>query len=372
MVNSSRVLNEFINLVKIDSPSGEERQIANYLKERLTSIGMEVVEDSAAQSIGTDTGNLIARLPGVAGIPTIFFSAHMDTVPGRGIIPVVRDGAIYSASDTILGADDKAGIAAILEAMQILKEQKVKHGAIEILFTVGEEQGLQGAKAIDLEQITASMGFILDSNGEIGSIIVQGPCQNVVEATITGKAAHAGINPEDGISAIQVAARAVNSMRLGRIDEETTANLGVIQGGEARNIVPEKVYLKGETRSLKRYRLDFETSYMQECLEKAAQEFGAQVQIEVKLLYPEFQLSETDSVVRIAQEAVRRIGHQPSLDKSGGGSDANILNARGLSCVNLGIAMHQVHTRDEHIFIKDLDLLPQYLVEICRKVSEPI
>jgi tripeptide aminopeptidase len=294
----------------------------------------------------------------------------MDTVPGRGIEPVIRDEGVYSAGDTILGADDKAGIAAILEAVQLLKEEDVTHGNIEILLTVGEEQGLLGAKALELDQVKASMGFVLDSNGEIGSIIVQGPCQNGVEATIIGKAAHAGMNPQDGINAIQVAARAINAMRLGRIDHETTANLGVIQGGEARNIVPDTVFIKGETRSLNRSRLDEETRYMQECLEKAVQEFGARVLIEVNLLYPEFKLSEKDLVVSIAQEAVLRLGRQPSLDQSGGGSDANIYNAQGLPTVNLGVAMRQVHTREEHIFLRDLYLLPQYLVEICRAVGK--
>lgn len=368
LVNFDRLLNEFLTLVKIDSPSGEERQVADYLIDRLTGLGLKVVEDNAAQTLGTETGNLIARLPGNADLPALFFSAHMDTVPGRGIMPVVRDGAVYSAGDTILGADDKAGIAAILEAMQLLQEEKVEHGTVEILFTVGEEQGLRGAKALDVKRINAPMGFILDSNGEIGSIIVQGPCQNMVEATITGKSAHAGMNPEEGVSAIQVAARAIDSMRLGRIDAETTANIGQIQGGEARNIVPETVYLKGETRSLRRVRLEEETKHMQECLEKATQEFGAKVQIEIEELYPEFLLSEADQVVQVVQTAARRLGVKPMLDKSGGGSDANILNARGLKVVNLGIAMRQVHTKDEHIFLKDLELLPRYLVEICRVV----
>ncbi len=371
MVNLDRLLKEFQTLVRIDSPSGEERGIADYLIERLTGLGLEVIEDDAAQTPGTQTGNLIARLPGSPGLPALFFSAHMDTVPGRGIIPVVRDGAVYSEGDTILGADDKAGIAAILEALQLLEEGQVEHGTVEILFTVGEEQGLQGGKALDIKQITAPMGFILDSDGEIGSIIVQGPCQNMVEATITGKSAHAGMNPEAGINAIQVAAQAINSMRLGRIDAETTANIGQIQGGEARNIVPETVYLKGETRSLSRVRLEEETKYLQECLEKAAQSFGAKVQIEIQELYPEFLLSEADQVVQVAQAAARRLGCKPTLDKSGGGSDANILNARGLKVVNLGIAMRQVHTKEEHIFLKDLELIPRYLLEICREVCRP-
>ncbi|NLC07170.1 MAG: M20/M25/M40 family metallo-hydrolase [Syntrophomonadaceae bacterium] len=369
MVNSNRLLNEFINLVKIDSPSGEERKLADYLIKRLTALDLEVIEDNAGQVMGTATGNLIARLPGNQTLPTILIGAHMDTVPGRGIVPVIRDNAVYSDGSTILGADDKVGIAAILEAIQIMKENCIDHGPIELLFTVAEEIGLKGVKNLDFSLLKAKMGFVLDSDGEIGSIIIQGPCQNQLEATITGKAAHAGINPEEGINAIQVAARAINAMRLGRIDEETTANIGIIQGGEARNIVPEKVYLKGETRSLKRPRLEEETRYMQDCLEKAAQEFGAKVQIETELLYPEFCLQESDLVVRIAQEAASQLGRKASLVKSGGGSDANILNSRGLPTANLGVGMRQVHTREEHVFLKDLNLLPLYLVKICQAVS---
>lgn len=369
VVNSNRLLNEFVNLVKIDSPSGEERKLADYLKKRLTALSLEVIEDNAGHVMGTATGNLIARVPGNQTLPTIFIGAHMDTVPGRGIVPVIRDNAVYSDGNTILGADDKVGIAAILEAIQIMKENDLDHGPIELLFTVAEEIGLKGVKNLDFSLLKAKMGFVLDSDGEIGSIIIQGPCQNQLEATITGKAAHAGMNPEEGINAIQVAARAINAMRLGRIDEETTANIGIIQGGEARNIVPEKVYLKGETRSLKGPRLEEETRYMQDCLEKAAQEFGAKVQTEIELLYPEFCLQESDLVVRIAQEAASQLGRKASLVKSGGGSDANILNSRGLPTANLGVGMRQVHTREEHVFLKDLNLLPLYLVKICQAVS---
>ncbi|NLK52086.1 MAG: M20/M25/M40 family metallo-hydrolase [Syntrophomonadaceae bacterium] len=366
MVNQARVLEEFVRLVKIDSLTGEERQIADYLKRKLTELGLTVWEDTAAERLGTETGNLIARLPGNIDIPTIFWGAHMDTVPGRGIEPVVRGEAVYSSGETILGADDKAGIAAILEAIQILKEEKINHGPIEVLLTVGEEEGLRGAKALDLNLLLAQFGFVLDSNGEIGSLVVQGPCQNLVEATIAGRAAHAGINPQDGINAIQVAAKAISAMRLGRIDDATTANIGVIQGGEARNIVPDKVYLKGETRSLKRERLEEETRQMQFCLENTAREMGATVKVEIELLYPEFCLSENEVVVQIAQDAVQRLGRQPSMDKSGGGSDANILNARGLRTINLGIAMRKVHTSEEHIFLRDLNLLPLFLVEISQ------
>lgn len=365
--SSQRLIRQFIELVTIDSPSGEERAVADYLKNELGRLGMEVVEDGAGEKLGTSSGNLIARLEGNRDAPAILLAAHMDTVvPGRGIKPVLREGAIYSSGDTILGADDKAGIAVILEVVRQLREKRIPHGRIEVLFSVGEEQGLLGAKLLDYGQLSAEMGFVLDSSGEIGSFVVQGPEQNQIEATVSGRAAHAGINPECGINAIQVAARAIANMHLGRIDAETTANIGVIQGGEARNIVPEKVFIKGEARSLKPERLEAVTRQMVQELEREAEAAGAAVEVKVERLYPAFSLSEDRTVVKVAEEAARRVGLTPRREKSGGGSDANIINGMGIPTVNLGVAMRQVHTREEHIYLSDLEKLAALVLEICR------
>ncbi|MDH7479579.1 MAG: M20/M25/M40 family metallo-hydrolase [Syntrophomonadaceae bacterium] len=365
--HNSRLIRQFIELVTIDSPSGEERAVADYLKKELGELGMDVAEDGAGEKLGTDCGNLIARLEGNQAAPAILLAAHMDTVvPGRGIRPLLREGAIYSSGDTILGADDKAGIAVILEVMRRIREERISHGRIEVLFSVGEEQGLLGAKQLDFSRLSAEMGFVLDSSGEIGSFVVQGPVQNQIEATVSGRAAHAGINPEDGINAIQVAARAIANMRLGRIDEETTTNIGVINGGEARNIVPERVYIKGEARSLKTDKLDAVTQQMVKELEREAEAAGAAVEVRVERLYPAFCLSEDQAVVKVTEEAVRRVGLVPRREKSGGGSDANIINGMGIPTVNLGVAMRQVHTREEHIFLHDLEKLAALVLEICR------
>lgn len=355
-------MEEFLKLVEIDSPSGEEKEIAHYIKETLQQQGVKVEEDAA--------GNLLARLPGDPGMPVLMIGAHMDTVPARGVKGVIKEGAIYSEGDTILGADDKAAIAGLLSLVRKLREAREAHPPLELVFTVGEEVGLKGAKAFDVGRLQARMGFVLDSAGELGSMVVQAPVQNQMEVFITGRAAHAGINPEEGISAIKVAARAVAEMRLGRIDAETTANIGRIEGGEARNIVPERVYIMGEARSLVRAKLDAQTQHMEECFRKAAEEAGAGVEIKVELLYPEFCLKPDAPVVQLAREAALSLGLTPRLEKSGGGSDANIFNSRGLPTVNLGIGMRQVHTRQEHIYIRDLELIPELLMAICRAATK--
>jgi len=355
------IVEEFLKLVEIDSPSGEEKEVAEYIKEALRSQGIEAEEDAA--------GNLLARVPGNPDLPALMMSAHMDTVPARGVTGVVREGAIYSAGDTILGADDKAAIAGILSLVRRLKETSEAHPPLELVFTVQEEVGLKGSQAFDAGRLQAKMGFVLDSAGELGSMVVQAPVQNQMEVYITGRAAHAGINPEEGISAIKVAAKAIAGMRLGRIDAETTANIGRIEGGEARNIVPERVYIMGEARSLARAKLDAQTRHMEECFRRAAEEAGAGVEIKVELLYPEFCLPPDAPAVELAREAALSLGLSPVLEKSGGGSDANIFNSRGIPTVNLGIGMRQVHTRHEHIYIRDLELIPELLLAICRAAA---
>ncbi|NPV90374.1 MAG: M20/M25/M40 family metallo-hydrolase [Firmicutes bacterium] len=365
------MIDQFLKLVRIDSVSGEEREIADYLAGELKELGMEVFEDHAGVVLGTGTGNLIASWPGRLEVPAFVLVAHMDTVvPGKGVTPVIKGDAIYSSGDTILGADDKAGIAAILYALRRIRKENISHGPIEVVFTVGEEQGLEGSKSLEKDRVKARIGFVLDSSGEVGTLVVQGPVQNQIEVIVNGKAAHAGINPEDGINAIQVASKAIAGMQLGRIDGETTANIGIIQGGNARNIVPERVYIKGEARSLVAEKLKAQTEHMLERLDSAAREAGAVVEITAEELYPAFQLEAGEPALAIAEEAVRRIGLTPSREKTGGGSDANILNGYGIRTVNLGVAMRQVHTRDEHVFLKDIKLLSDLVYNICLVASE--
>lgn len=372
MVNGDRIVQEFIELVQVDSVSGREKKLADLLKSRLSSIGLEVWEDSAGEKLNTSAGNIIGRLAGNSpGKEPLLLCAHMDTVePGCGVIPVEKDGVILSSGDTILGADDKAGIVAILEALRVIRELQISHGGIEVIFTIWEEGGLLGAKNLDFGLLSAKMGFVLDSDGPPGTIVVRAPSQDKISATVYGKAAHAGINPEEGINAIQVASKAISKMHLGRIDSETTANIGIITGGKAINIVPDAVSIKGETRSLAAAKRAAQTSAMVKVLEETAWNYGTRADIVVETLYQDFQLNENQKVVRAAAKAAQNLGFQHRFVNTGGGSDANVFNSRGIVTANLGIAMQKVHTTDEFIRVQDLLENARYLVEIIKVAQE--
>ncbi|OEF98468.1 M20/M25/M40 family metallo-hydrolase [Desulfuribacillus alkaliarsenatis] len=375
MINEQRLLDEFIKLVRIDSETTKERAIIDYLKDKLTKLGTQPIEDNAHKEAVIGAGNLIITIPGrytkkVTENKRLLFTAHVDTVaPGEGIEPVIRDGYIYSNGTTILGADDKAGVAAILEMLQVIKENSIDHGQIQIVFTVGEECGLLGSKHIDKELLQSDMGIALDSNGNVGRIITSGPVQYSLNATITGKAAHAGVNPEAGISAIEIAAEAITKMNLGRIDEETTANIGVIQGGIATNVVCETLTLKGEARSLNRQKAINQIGDMRTSLEDAVNKRGAVAKIDVNEEYPEFSFDKNDDEMKIIKKAMGNIGVVPECVGSGGGSDANIFNGYGIKTVNLGIGMENIHSVDERIAIEELNKIARLLVEIVKVCS---
>lgn len=367
---SERIINEFLELVQVDSVSGKERQIADLLKRKLTALGLTVWEDEAGKAVNAEAGNIIAKLPGTGVGPVLLLSAHMDTVePGWGVRPQVANGIISSAGETVLGADDKAGIAAILEVLRLVKENNIVHGGLEIAFTIWEEGGLFGAKNLDYSLLSAQIGFVLDSNGDPGTIVTVAPSHDRIGATIKGKAAHAGINPEAGVNAIQVAAYAIAQMQVGRIDHETTSNIGVISGGKAVNIVPDSVTIEGEARSLRAEKRIMQTGQMCKALEDAAEKFGARADIVTETLYPEFSLSEEAPPVKIAMAAARNLGWEPCLTKTGGGSDANIYNSRGIATAVLGIGMKKVHTTEEYIKVDDLLNDVRYLFEIVRECN---
>ncbi|MGI6587430.1 MAG: M20/M25/M40 family metallo-hydrolase [Peptococcia bacterium] len=372
MINQERLVQEFIEMVKIDSLSKQEGKFAVYLKEKLIELGLEVfVDEQAGRRAGSNTGNLLGRLQGKRKkAPIILFSAHMDTVPlGEGIQPQIRKDTIYSSGDTVLGSDDKAGIAIILEALRHIKEEKIEHGEIEVLFTIGEEAGLLGSRYLDYSLLRAELGFVLDSDGVPGTIICQAPAHERIDAVIHGKAAHAGMNPEEGVNAIQVASQAIVKMNLLRIDEETTANIGAIKGGEATNIVCERVELEGEARSLSEEKLRQQIQHMVNCLREACDEMGAHLEVETTREYPVFKLKEDEPVVKIAREAAESSGLEVNITSSGGGSDTNYFSAHGIKTVNLGIGMSQAHTKKEFIRIKDLVMSAHYVAEIIQQVT---
>jgi len=371
MVNEKRLIENFMELVRIDSISRKEGKLADFLIEKLEDLGLEVKVDQAGEKIKSNSGNIIARLKGsVKNATPIMFSAHMDTVvPGKNIKPICDGEKIVSEGKTILGADDKAAIAALLEVLHIIRGKNILHGDIEIVFSICEEIGLQGAKNLDISSLNAQMGFVLDAGGQVGKIITTAPSQNSLQIIIYGKSAHAGSNPEEGINAIQVAGFVLSRMKLGRIDEETTTNIGIISGGKATNIVPDKVKLEGEIRSRNEEKLERYTEQLKKIAEDTAQEFKAKAEVKINREYYCYNLSADDQVVKIAMKAAKDIGLQPELHPSGGGSDANIFNKKGFPSVDLAIGMEKVHTVDEYILVKNLKNTAEYVLSIINTVT---
>lgn len=364
-INQQRLVDEFLELVKIDSISKDERLMADALLRKLKELGFDVTEDDAAEKIDGTAGNVIGVLEGEKEAPALLFCAHMDRVhPGLGVKPQIKDGIITSDGTTILAADDVAGIVAILEAVRIIQEQNIPHGRLEILFTVAEEGGLFGAKSVDPKQFKAKAGFFLDAGGPVGTIVNAAPAQKGLVATIHGKASHAGVAPEDGISAILVAAQAITKMKLGRVDSETTSNIGVIKGGAATNIVPDKVEMHGEARSLNNNKLEVQMDHMVEVINAVCQEYGVRADIDVEHSYSAFKVEKEDYAVELAVEAAKAIGLKPHIESTGGGSDANIINGYGIPSVVLGMGYTDVHTTKEAISVEQLVASAKYVLSI--------
>ncbi len=355
-VNQQRLVEDFIRLVKIDSLTRSERLMALALRKDLQELGVEAIEDDAGQKISSSCGNIVGVLDGTKkNARSVFFAAHMDRVtPGEGINPQIKDGVITSDGTTILAADDVAGIVSILEALRVLREQKIPHGEVGVLFTISEEGGLHGAKNLDPAILPGEMGYVLDSGGPVGTIVVQAPSQVSLRAAFHGKAAHAGVNPEAGINALQAAATAVARMKLGRIDPETTANIGIFWAGNATNIICEEAELKGEARSLDAGKLEKQVAHMREELEKAAGEFKATVEVTLTESYTTYHLTADDPVVALAAKACEQLGLAPTLQSTGGGSDANVLNKRGRPTVVLGMGYENAHSKEERIAVDQL------------------
>jgi len=339
------IVDLFCDMVKIDSESGEEERFIDYLKDLLE-------KELEARCELDAYGNLIAYVPAKGSDKTepILLGAHADTVkPGKGIKPVIEDGVIRSVGETILGADDKAGIAAILEAVRTVKRRP----PVEVVITRGEEVGLLGSKNLDLSMVQAKKGFVIDGD-ELDTVIIGGPSHVSLDINIKGKAAHAGMEPEKGISAIRVAAVAIAGMPEGRIDEETTANVGTIHGGMIRNGVPERVTIQAECRSLNHDKCMRQAEVMQRAFEEAAKEMGAQVEVKVDLEYKASQVSEDAPVVQLAKQAIAAAGLEPKTQVITGGTDALILNGKGIAAVVLGFGGKAAHATEEHIAIADL------------------
>ncbi len=377
-INRDRLADTFLNLVRIDSPSRHEGRVAKWLKSWFRDFpGVFITEDGSGVETGSETGNLIIRLKGNLDRPPVFFNAHMDTVePGTGIKPVFDGGTFRSDGSTVLGGDDKAAIAILLEAASCLQENRIDFGPIEMVFTTCEEIGLLGAKALDPCVLKAGAGYALDST-DPDAVINRAPAAVRFAIEVHGRSAHAGINPEEGINAIRIAAEAVSCAPQGRIDRDTTCNIGLIRGGNATNIIPDRAEVKGEVRSHDGRRLKGIQDEVTGCFYRAAEKYHSEAETRVRNSkepfvtssirddYPLMKVPRDHPVVTTVLKAGKNLGRDLHLEKTGGGSDANIFNQKGLSTVILGIGMQKVHTVDEFIRLSDM-------VDSCRLVLEII
>jgi tripeptide aminopeptidase len=353
------VLSLFLELAALPSPPGEERAVADRVLDYLGALGLEADEDDAGARIGSTMGNLLCRLDplGDARGTPLFLCAHLDTVPLEGPIePVVgEDGVVRNGAGTILGADDKSAVAAMLEAAARLTEDRRPHAGIELLFTPKEEVGLLGAEAFDDGRLAARIGYVYDHAGAIGEVILGAPFQQKLDVHFRGRAAHAGMYPEDGRSAIAAAARAIADLRLGRLDEETSANVGRIEGGTARNVIPEHCRLLAEARSHDERKLADLVQEMLDTITFAASLAECEVETHLGAVARGYRFRRDAPAVELAAAALTRVGREPRFILSGGGADANIFNGRGRECVNLANGMTDIHTPDERIAVADLE-----------------
>ena len=373
MINRERLIDTFKFLAKIDSVSRNEGEIARELKRILESMGAEAVVDGAGQKTGSNTGNLIAKFKGTKKIPPLLLNAHMDTVePGRGVVPVLKDGIFTSDGTTILGADDKSAIAVLIEVMTVLKENNLPYGPIEMVLTICEEIGLMGAKHLDMSLITAKYGYALDATDTEG-IITHAPSANKIEFRVHGRDAHAGAAPEKGINAIHLASKAIAALQLGRIDKETTCNIGIISGGIATNIIPNLVIIKGEVRShddekLKRVTRDIVASF-----ENAVKSYGSdssdglpKVDVIIDDDFSRTDIPENHPIIALAKKAAANLGRKMITKITGGGADANIFYKRGIITGVIGTGMRDMHTVRESVSVDDMVKTGDLMLEIIR------
>ena len=380
MINQERIKNLLLELVQIDSHSRKERDVARRIKKYCEEMGGQVEIDDAGEKVDGNTGNVIARFPGtIREAPPIMMSAHMDTVvPGEGVKPIVEGDIIRTDGTTVLGGDDKSGCAVIIEVINCLQEQNIPHAPIEAIFSICEEVGLLGAKNVDVSKLKSKHGIVFDSD-DPGFLFTKGPSSNHMEFKIHGLESHAGVAPEEGISAIKIAAEALAVMNLGRIDQETTANIGQIEGGMATNIIPNLVVLKGEARSHNEQKLEAQTQHMLKCLQDAAERYQvttngkttrASVEAHIERDYSSMDVPDSSYVVKLVLQAAKRMGLDVKTMASGGGCDANVFNRKGIECANLGTGMRAIHTVKEWLDVKDMYASAEMTIEIMKLNGE--
>lgn len=362
-----RLLRTFLDLVALDSPSFEEKAVAEYVRERLSGVGATVTSDDSEARTGSNTGNLICSFPGNEDATRLLLAAHMDTVePGRGIKARVDGDVITSDGETVLGADDKVGIAVTLEAIERIMEDGIDHGPIDLIYTVAEEKGLVGAKNLDWNLIPrADAAYVLDAEGLPGEVVIGAPYYESVSAVFYGRAAHSGVEPEAGVNALSAAATAITHVAVGKIDKETTANIGTIHGGRDRNIVPDRVEIRGEVRSLDEMKLQAQVEATVRAL-RSVEGDGVRVEVETNREFAGFRFGKDHPGVTLAIDGLMAAQITPHLRMAGGGSDANILNEHGLGAVVLSVGYNKAHALDERVHLSDMARSVDYLLEIVR------
>ena len=374
MINPERLAETFSSLVQIDSVSRNEAAICSELRNILNDMGAETFVDDAGNAVGGNTGNLIARFRGNVDVPVMMLNAHMDTVePGNGVKPVYKDGVFTSDGTTILGADDKSAVAILLEVLTVLQEDSLPHGPLEVVLTICEEIGLQGAKNLDISQLTAKFGYALDATDTAG-IVTRAPGANHLKFVVYGKDAHAGAAPEKGINAIVIASKAIAGLTIGRIDHETTCNIGVIQGGMATNIVPSQVMINGEVRSHDPKKLADLTQTIVSAFETAVQDYVPQsaeagrpwLDVEVIPDFTRTHIPDDHPVVVLAMNAAQNLGRTLIPKITGGGADANVFFSKGIMTGVLGTGMRDMHTVREWVSLSDMLLTTELVLEIIR------
>ncbi|TQR19853.1 M20/M25/M40 family metallo-hydrolase [Psychrobacillus vulpis] len=355
-LNEERLLSLFLELAKINGPSTKEQPVADYLVNVLTELGFTFEFDEAHKNFNGEVGNLIAWREGTdSSIPPLFFSTHMDTVlPTEGLQPVIKDGVIYSDGTTILGADDRAALAAYLEAVRAIIESEVPHGPVELVLTVNEQPGLVGATYMDYSKAKSKVGYIFDSSGDVGQIILKGPFSSRIWMEVEGNAAHIALNAEEGNSAFLIAAEGLLNMNLGTIDKETLANIGIIEGGELTSIIPGSVTVAGEVRSFSKEKMEKQLKHMEEAMQKAAERKGGKVNVRIEKKYSGFDIPKDHILTKTVESAAHNINVKPFLTETLGGADTNVLNENGLTCLTLGNGFQNIHSFRECISVENL------------------
>ncbi len=368
MLSKERLRDNFIEMLGINSPSMEEKEMKNWLVSYLKQRGIDASVDRANESFGGNSGNLLAFIEGDLDLKPICFMAHMDQVqPCIDVNPIVEGDIIRSDGTTTLGADDKAGIAAILEALESILESGESHRDIYLLFTVCEEVGMHGAKNFDTGNLPVEDIVILDAEGEKGIMAYKAPAREDIRMTFHGKKAHAGIEPEKGLNAILIAAEAIAQMNIGRIDKETTSNLGRIEGGEETNIVTDLVSMNAEIRSHSEEKLIKEVAKMEAACQKAARKFDGDYSFEHERSYPAFELSRDSYIFKLTEKAMIEVGIEPIPMVIGGGSDGNIFSSKGYNSIILSLGMYKPHTLEEYLDLDDLYHTTKVISYMMRK-----